>query len=77
MHVHVVLRVHMVERQTGCSKCFKLRANFRLELRPDPRREKVAHARAKEVALELAASVDQQRYTFGRERRAAVNEYEV
>src|SRR5579862_7409867 len=77
MSVHVILRVHVVQRQARRGECRELRANLRFQLFANPRSKKIPESGAQQVLLEFSALVDEKRNAFGRKRRSSVHEYDV
>ena len=67
MHVHVALRVDVIQAQAGRRKPLELRANLGLELLANARMEEELEAGGNEIRLELAAFVDE----IGNVRRPA------
>ena len=65
MHVHVALRVDVIQAQAGRRKPLELRANLGLELLANAGMEEELEAGGNQVGLELAALVDE----IGNERR--------
>jgi hypothetical protein len=61
MKVHVLVGVHMVERQTGCSERCELRPDLALQLTANCREDKKSDAGAGYVPVELAVLADELR----------------
>ena len=77
MEVEVMVRVDVVERQTGRLEGTKLRLDFRRQLPAHARAQEHAHARARDVAAQAPPGVDQVRYALRRQQRRAIDEYQV
>ena len=59
--MHVLVRVHVVERQTGCAERCELRSDLHRELPADAREDGKSKAGAGHVAVELAILAGEQR----------------
>jgi hypothetical protein len=74
--MHVLVRVDVVERQTGRAKGFELGADFAGELLPDGGPQRDAKRSAAETAVEFAVGAHETPARLGRER-APVDENEM
>ncbi|CDY73573.1 hypothetical protein BGLT_02942 [Caballeronia glathei] len=77
MQMKMLVRVHMVEDETGCRECLELGANLGGELRAHMRQAEEAHTVAGHRVVETALPVNQIRNRRRAERRVSVREHDV
>ncbi len=77
MDVKVLVRIDVIERQTGCFKSVELRCDFGSKLAPHPRAKEDRGAQPRHVATKASLGIDQPRHLLGWQRRSAIDEHEV
>ena len=60
MHVHVILKIDVMEREPGSGICLELRANLGFQRAARAGRKEKRHARVYEIARERAVAIDEQ-----------------
>jgi hypothetical protein len=77
MHVHVILRIDVVERQPGQRKTLELGSNFGRKLRPCTRSKEEANPGTDQIRQKRPVIVNEIRNPPRRQNGAAMNEYHV
>ena len=77
MKVHVLVGVHVVERQTGCAEGFELRPDLARELTANARKHKKSDTGAGHVSVEFAVLADELRDLDLRQNGMPVNQVQV
>jgi len=77
MHMHVLVGVHVVEKQAGRAKCLELRANLHRDLTTNLRQSKKPNAGAAHIRIETTVPAHQTRDFGARKRRKPINEHQM
>ena len=77
MQVEMLMRVDVIERETGRAIRFELRFDLVFHLTPHVAAEKNRGARARHVVPEIPVRIDQVGDCFGGQDRSAVDEHDV
>jgi len=77
MKMHVLVGVHMVEKQAGRVKRLELRADLHRELTAHPRQSKKPNAGAAHIRIETAVPAHQTGDFGARKRRKPINEHQM
>ena len=59
MEMHVLVRIHMIERQTGRAKSCELRSDFRFELATNSRKQEKSEPGADHVPVECCIAANE------------------
>jgi hypothetical protein len=77
MKMHVLVGVHMVEKQAGGAKCPELCVDLRRELTANPEQSKIPNASAAHIRIETAVPAHQTGDFGARKRRVPIDENEM
>lgn len=77
MHVHVILRVHVIEEQPSFRERFELRTDLELQLSARSRIEEIVNACTKQIGFKLTVTIDEIRNVARRQRRRAIDQHDV
>jgi hypothetical protein len=77
VNVHVLVGIHMVERQAGGAKCLELGADLHRELTANPRQSKKPNAGASHIRIETAVAAHQTGDFGARKARMTIDEHQM